>query len=123
MNKIQREFVVTCLNVYRILSTVATGRWWKTLRIKIQYNNNTMLIWKKVKRLVNRKLLKSKQALHGDIDSTLAAALGITPQTFSLKVNEKNGAEFTTGEMKGIKLRYNLTDEEFTAIFFASEVS
>ena len=73
--------------------------------------------------MVNRKLLKSKQALQGDTDSTLAAALGITPQTFSLKVNEKNGAEFTVGEMKGIKLRYNLTDEEFTAIFFASEVS
>ena len=76
-----------------------------------------------MKRLVNRKLLKSKQALRGDTDSTLAAALGITPQTFSLKVNEKNGAEFTAGEMKGIKLRYNLTNEEFTAIFFAPEVS
>lgn len=74
-------------------------------------------------RVINRKLLKCKQVLHGDTDSTLAAALEMTPQTFSLKVNEKQGAEFTVGEMKGIKIRYNLSNEEFTNIFFASKVS
>lgn len=73
--------------------------------------------------MLNRKLLKSKQILHGDTDAMLADALGITPQTFSLKINEKNGAEFTVGEIKIIRLRYNLTDEEVSMIFFATEVS
>ena len=71
--------------------------------------------------MINRKLLKSKQSLYGDTDRTLAAALGITPQTFSAKVNGK--AEFTAGEIKIIRDRYNLTDEEVTAIFFVNSVS
>lgn len=69
--------------------------------------------------MINRKLLKSKQSLYGDTDARLAAFLGITPQTFSLKVNNK--AEFTVGEIKKIRERYNLTDEEVTAIFFLAK--
>lgn len=71
--------------------------------------------------MINRKLLKSKQSLYGDTDRDLAAALGITPQTFSAKVNGK--AEFIAGEIKIIRDRYNLTDEEVTAIFFVNSVS
>ena len=71
--------------------------------------------------MINRKLLKSKQSLYGDTDARLAAFLGITPQTFSLKVNNK--AEFTVGEIKKIRGRYHLTEEEVTAIFFSEKVS
>lgn len=66
--------------------------------------------------MINRKLLKSKQSLFGDNDSKLAAYLNITPQTFSTKVNGK--ADFTVGEIKKIRDRYSLTDEEVAAIFF-----
>lgn len=71
--------------------------------------------------MIDRKLLKSKQSLYGDTDACLAAVLGITPQTFSLKVNAK--ADFTVGELKKIRGRYHLTDEEVTAIFFSEKVS
>ena len=66
---------------------------------------------------VNRNLLISKQSLLGDTDARLAKVLKITPQTFSLKVNGK--ADFTVGEIKRIRERYQLTDEEVTDIFFA----
>lgn len=66
--------------------------------------------------MIDRKLLKSKQSLHGDTDSSLAKYLRITPQTFSSKVNGK--ADFTVGELKKIRDRYSLSDEEVTAIFF-----
>ncbi len=71
--------------------------------------------------MINRKLLKSKQSLYGDTDARLAAYLKITPQTFSLKVNGKT--EFTVGEIKKIRERYSLTDEEIAAIFFSEKVS
>lgn len=66
--------------------------------------------------MINRKLLKSKQSLFGDTDAALATALKISPQSFSAKVNGKS--DFTVGEIKGIRNRYSLTDEEVTAIFF-----
>jgi plasmid maintenance system antidote protein VapI len=72
-------------------------------------------------KLINRKVLKSKQSLYGDTDAVLAEALGITAQTFSLKVNGK--ADFTAGEILSVRNRYSLTDEEVTQIFFASDVS
>ena len=40
-----------------------------------------------------------------------------------MKLNEKDGAEFTQGEIKALKERYNLTPEEVDAIFFARKVS
>lgn len=72
---------------------------------------------------MNKKLLRSEMVLHDDTNSTLAAALGITPQSFSAKMNETNGAEFTQGEMGIIRVRYSLTDKKFIAIFFADCVS
>jgi len=54
--------------------------------------------------------------LYGDTGGTLAKALGLSPQWFSRKLNEKN-AEFTQGEIQAIKDRYNLTAEEVDEIF------
>ena len=44
---------------------------------------------------MNKKLLRSEMILHDDTNSTLANALGNSPQSLSSKMNETNGAEFT----------------------------
>lgn len=67
---------------------------------------------------MNKNLLRSKMVLFGDTNETLAAALGISPQRLSAKINAKDGAEFVQGEIKVIRDRYHLTDEETALIFF-----
>lgn len=68
---------------------------------------------------MNKNALKAKMVLHGDTGATLSEALGISRQTFSAKINEKDGAEFTQGEISIIKTRYSLTPDEISNIFFA----
>ena len=53
----------------------------------------------------------------------LAEYLGISRSTFSAKLNETNGAEFTQGEIAMIKFKYDLSPDEIDAIFFAQKVS
>ncbi len=67
---------------------------------------------------LNKKLLRSIMILHDDNNDLLAAALGITPQRLSAKMNETGGAEFTQGEIRTIKERYKLTAQEVNDIFF-----
>lgn len=67
---------------------------------------------------MNKNLLRSKMVLFGDTNETLAAALGISPQRLSAKINAKDGAEFVQREIKAIRDRYHLTDEEVALIFF-----
>lgn len=55
---------------------------------------------------MNKKLLRSEMILHDDTNSTLANALGISPQSLSSKMNETNGAEFTQKEISKIRARY-----------------
>ena len=55
---------------------------------------------------------------HGDRNEDLAKYIGISPQRFSAKLNETNGAEFTQSEIQKVKERYNLTSEEVNVIFF-----
>jgi DNA-binding XRE family transcriptional regulator len=67
--------------------------------------------------------LKSVMALHNDTNATLADYLGITPQTFSAKLNEKKNkkgipAEFTGSQIGKIKRKYNLSAEQVDSIFF-----
>lgn len=64
---------------------------------------------------MNTKLLRSKMVLFDDTNESLAEALGITPQAFSLKLN--GNQEFKQSEIKAIKERYNLTPEEIVDIF------
>lgn len=73
--------------------------------------------------MINKNLLKSKMVLFGDTNETLADVIGITHNRLSAKINEWNGAEFTQSEIKGIKERYNLTNDEVDKIFFADNVS
>lgn len=72
---------------------------------------------------MNKKLLRSEMILHDDTNSTLASALGISPQSLSSKMNETNGAEFTQGEIMSIISRYALSNDMIRMIFFTEEVS
>lgn len=72
---------------------------------------------------MNKKLLESVMKLHGDTGGSLARFLGIARSTFSAKLNETNGAEFTQSEITSIKKKYSLDAESIDKIFFASKVS
>lgn len=67
---------------------------------------------------MNKAMLRSFMALHGDTNKSLADALGITEQSLSAKANE-SGTEFKQGEIAKIKERYQLTAAEVDAIFFS----
>lgn len=66
---------------------------------------------------MNKKLLRSIMALHGDTNKDLAEMLGISEQSVSGKLNEK-GTEFKQGEIAKIKDRYNLSPNQVESIFF-----
>lgn len=72
---------------------------------------------------MNKAKLRSIMALNGDDQKDLSVFIGITPQRFSSKINEKKGAEFTQSEIGMIKLRYKLTATEVDEIFFSENVS
>ena len=67
---------------------------------------------------MNKELLRSIMVLHGDTGRSLSGFLGITEQTFSVKMNEKDGNEFNKTEISKIKSRYALTPEQLVSIFF-----
>ena len=67
---------------------------------------------------MNKALLRSLMTLHGDTNKDLAGFLGISEQSLSNKINE-NDTEFKQGEIKLIKIRYNLTADQVDLIFFA----
>lgn len=72
---------------------------------------------------MNKAKLESVMKLHGDTGATLASYLKMARSTFSAKINETNGAEFTQGEIMSIKRKYDLDAAGVNDIFFADEVS
>ena len=72
---------------------------------------------------MDTKKLKSIMVLHGDTGGDLANCLGISPQRFSAKINETNGAEFTQSEISKMKKKYKLKANEIDEIFFELKVS
>ena len=72
---------------------------------------------------MNKNELEAMMKRHGDTGGSLAAYLGITRSTFSAKINETDGREFTQGEIIKIKQKYGLTADEIDTIFFAEKVS
>lgn len=72
---------------------------------------------------MNKNLLESVMKAHGDTGTTLSQFLGIARSTFSAKINETNGAEFTQGEISKIKEKYSLDANEVDGIFFEIKVS
>lgn len=82
------------------------------------YNKSILIRYKKGGEILNSLLLKSKMTLFGDNTSKLSEALGISTTRTCAKINAKNGAQFTQKEIKVIKDRYELTDNEIVEIFF-----
>lgn len=72
---------------------------------------------------MNKNKLEAVMKLNGDTGTTLSEYLGMARSTFSAKINEKNGAEFTQSEIASIKKRYELTADEVVEIFFKENVS
>lgn len=72
---------------------------------------------------MNKNRLESTMRLHGDTGMALAEYIGISRTTFSAKINETHGSEFTQSEISKIKKKYNLTAVEVDEIFFTKLVS
>ncbi len=72
---------------------------------------------------MNKLKLESVMRLHGDTGTSLAKFLNMARSTFSAKINETNGAEFTQGEISKIRKKYALTPDEVTEIFFGEKLS
>lgn len=68
---------------------------------------------------MNKNLLLSIIVEKGENQKILAEALGISRITISRKISEKHDATFTQPEIALIRKRYELTDKQVTAIFFA----
>lgn len=64
---------------------------------------------------MNMNLLKSKMALYGDTQESLAEHLNLTRQALSPKINGE--AKFWDEEIKKIVKRYNLSPQETFDIF------
>ena len=67
---------------------------------------------------MNKELLRSIMALHGETNKDLAVVIGRTEQSVSAKINE-NGSQFTQGEIAKIRHHYGLTAEQVANIFFS----
>ena len=72
---------------------------------------------------MNTLKLKSVMVLNGDTARSLSEFLGLSYQRFSAKINEKNGAEFTQGEIEKIRTKYSLSANDLSDIFFEQSVS
>lgn len=70
---------------------------------------------------MNKRLLEAVMREHGDTGTALSIYLVIARSTFSAKLNETNGAEFTQGEIAKIKARYSLNAEKVDLIFFSKD--
>lgn len=72
---------------------------------------------------MNKLKLESVMKLHGDTGTSLSIFLGMARSTFSAKLNETKGAEFTQGEIAMIIEKYSLNPNETIAIFFDRKLS
>lgn len=72
---------------------------------------------------MNKLRLESVMRLHGDTGTSLAKFLNIARTTFSAKINETNGGEFTQNEISKIIDKYSLSPDEVVSIFFEKELS
>ena len=72
---------------------------------------------------MNKNLLASHMAKHGDTQEDLASAIGICRSRLNAKINDKDDAAFTVKEICKIVNRYKLKPKEVYEIFFAEKVS
>lgn len=67
---------------------------------------------------MNKARLRSVMVLNGDTNKSMAEYLGISEKSFSDKINE-TGTEFRQSEIRAIREKYALSDEDVIEIFFA----
>ena len=63
-------------------------------------------------------LLKGKLREHGLTQGDVAEKMGISLSRFNAKLNEREGAEFSLGEVKALKSILGLTAKQTEQIFF-----
>ena len=68
---------------------------------------------------MKKNLLKSFIVRYDGSQRDLAKAMGINLSTLSAKINENRGS-FNVKEMKFLKDRYHMSNDEFISIFFES---
>lgn len=69
---------------------------------------------------MNKKKLRAILEEHGENQTVLAEALGMSRVTLSRKINEKGQTKgFSQPEISAIIERYNLTSDQIHEIFFA----
>lgn len=71
---------------------------------------------------MNKILLQRYMRVFGDTSVTLAAALGISKQRLSAKLNGYKGAQFNQSEIGMIIRRYDLKASTAVHIFFGEDV-
>lgn len=67
---------------------------------------------------MNTNLLKGKLRELGLTQADAAAQLGVSLSRFNAKLNKREGAEFSLGELKALKALLALTGEQVDQIFF-----
>lgn len=72
---------------------------------------------------MDKLLLCSELAKHGDTQTSLSDAMGVSLSRLNAKINNKPGADFTQPEMEFIAVRYGLTAKKIQDIFFNKKVS
>lgn len=72
---------------------------------------------------MNSKELKVEMMRHNETGEHLSEYLGISRQTLSNKMSEKQGAEFTQSEIAKIVEHYGLSSERMMEIFFKENMS
>lgn len=67
---------------------------------------------------MNKQLLQSHMVKNGDNGILLSDSMNISQQTFSNKLNEKDGKEFSKSEIDFFVKRYKLKPKDVIEIFF-----
>lgn len=70
---------------------------------------------------MNKRKLEAVMKLHKDTGTSLAKFLDMARPTFSAKINETNGAEFTQKEIAMIREKYALSPRDVVAIFLTQK--
>ena len=72
--------------------------------------------------MINKNLLASFMAKHGETQRDLSNALGISLSRLNAKINTWHGADFTQAEVDFVMHRYGMTKKEAGEIFYAKSI-
>ncbi len=67
---------------------------------------------------MNTNMLKGKLRENGLTQEDMAAKMGVSLSRFNAKVNARQGAEFSLGELRAMKGLLGLTGKQMEQIFF-----